>query len=153
MELSESKRETHRCLSLSCTNAPSTTGVVICCEDVATSRATRLTVKLASPPHPIITLDGRTGILETATPPSVACVLSPIEARVVWKLMANPRQPFNARELVEHIWRYDTWADTAVVYTTISRIKQRLAAERFPNLLVTRRGFGYHVAGTLVSTA
>ncbi len=61
--------------------------------------------------------------------------------------MRHPRQVLTREQLLEHVWGYETNADTNAVEVHVGHLRQKLEAGGGPRLIQTIRGIGYALRG------
>jgi len=93
-----------------------------------------------------LTLDCRT--FEILTPTGQA-MLTPVEFRVLYLLMSNPKQVFSARQLLQQVWGYPAGTGTPdLVRVHVKNIRQKI--EPFPAQPIYLKNIkrrGYVVSG------
>jgi DNA-binding response OmpR family regulator len=69
--------------------------------------------------------------------------LSPLEYRLLNYLAHHPSRPASAGEIADHLYGLSETADANAVEALVTRLRKKLGAE----VIETRRGFGYFLAG------
>lgn len=72
-----------------------------------------------------------------------AVQLMPKEAALVEFLMKHPRQLFTVETLLNRIWPTDSEATKLAIFTTVKRLRQKLALENAEHIIRNERGRGY----------
>jgi len=70
--------------------------------------------------------------------------LSPLEYRLLNYLAHHPGRPVSAGEIADHLYGLAESADVNAVEALVTRLRKKLGAE----VIETRRGFGYLLAGS-----
>lgn len=70
--------------------------------------------------------------------------LSPLEYRLLNYLAHHPGRPVSAGEIADHLYGLSEQADVNAVEALVTRLRKKLGAE----VIETRRGFGYLLAGS-----
>ena len=88
----------------------------------------------------------------TATIRGKPVELTPIEYRLLSLLVRHPRRPFRAQELLHRIWGVEYHSEDQVKWH-IGHLRRKIERDcGSPELLVTRRGFGYSYVPPSVPT-
>jgi len=69
--------------------------------------------------------------------------LSPLEFRLLDYLAHQAGRSVSAGELAEHLYGVSETGDTNAIEALVARLRRKLG----PDVIETRRGFGYHLAG------
>ena len=67
--------------------------------------------------------------------------MTPLEYRALAHFLHHPHQVISKTELTEHLYGQDFDRDSNVIEVLINRLRRKF----FPELIVTRRGLGYHL--------
>jgi DNA-binding response OmpR family regulator len=70
--------------------------------------------------------------------------LSPLEYRLLNYLAHHPGRPVSAGEIADHLYGLSETADVNAVEALVTRLRKKLGAD----IIETRRGFGYFLAGS-----
>ena len=79
----------------------------------------------------------------TATVRGTPVELTPIEYRLLSLLVQDPRRPFSSEELLHKVWGAEYHSEDQVKWH-VGHLRRKIELDHAdPELLVTRRGFGY----------
>jgi DNA-binding response OmpR family regulator len=76
------------------------------------------------------------------------CPLTHKEYELLKLLAAEPEKVFSPEEIIEHLWSNDSYITAEDVHQHVYLLRQKVEEDpQEPKIVLTVRGFGYHVSG------